>query len=375
MRSVSFRSPINFYNDQIRYYLLLIFHLIDFLTFFIRLTILCAYDLVKISKLDTSHPYRKGLSYLILIIIFESFGSLIIIFSNFLYLITKYCIHAVYVGGDTSTYICCRQNTVWHLSTITCFKFKCYSEHPQGILLTRLVILVICFFFRFLSFMLGASCANRYSPLAVAYTSISSISLVLSTLLLTLEFIHFFRLWTYRPNNDYIRRLHRSHARFIPYEVTNDPQSGKWTLSLCPQQDNCKSESLHHLVFYHSTNLLSQQQQLPESIKGTIKQQKYIIAYYQTTSNIAYQIAYDGFPKRPKYSLELNSDIFFTLNLIYSPQKDAIFYVRLNIDTDCFTIIDDDNVDNEKLMAEDIFKKDSTRTIQGIFFQTKQKIY
>ncbi|CAF1017858.1 unnamed protein product [Didymodactylos carnosus] len=168
--TISFRTPVNLFNDKTRYRLLIIFHLIDFFTFFTRFTILCAEDLVKISKLDLNHSYRQSLSYIIPILIFELFSSLISIFSRFLYLITKCCLKTLYNGDDTSNYaFCCKRNTLWHLSTLTCFNLKCYSEHSQGYLLTRLATLVICFFFRLLSFLLGASCSNRYLPRAVIY--------------------------------------------------------------------------------------------------------------------------------------------------------------------------------------------------------------
>ncbi|CAF1403883.1 unnamed protein product, partial [Didymodactylos carnosus] len=167
----------------------------------------------KIPKLNSSQPYRQSLSYMIPILIFKLFGSLVLIFSNYLYLITKCCLKTLYNDDDTPTNSCCNRNTLWHLSTY-----------------------VIYFSFRFLSFLLGVSCANRYSPRAVAYTTISSLSLIPSVILLILECIHFFRLWTYRPNNAYNRRLHRSRLCFIPFEITNDAQFKQQNISLCKQQ-------------------------------------------------------------------------------------------------------------------------------------------
>ncbi|CAF0905391.1 unnamed protein product [Didymodactylos carnosus] len=370
MREISFKSPINCYDDQRRFRLLVLFHSIDTLTIFIRLIILCAEDFAKITPLSGSDPLRQSLSYLIPIFLFEMFIFLIILISNVLYIMVKCCLPSIYPDSDEkSTVVCCKIRTLWHIATLTCFTCKCYYDHPQGILLTRLSILSICFLFRFIGFILGASCANRYAPRGVVYTVISSLSLVPSIIVLVIEFIHFFRLWTYRPdNNNQHRRFHRSHLCFIPQNITNDKQVRQWNTSLCPEPlDKCKSKSLHHYVLYHSLSLL--QQQIPQVIT---EETKIVIAYYQTTRDQAYKIAYEGFPHN---RTNLDSNIYFTLTVQKVINSDTVFFLRLNLD--CLKIVGVSETYTDKELREEAQRifKDTVYRIHAIYFPVKQRIY
>ncbi|CAF1048782.1 unnamed protein product [Didymodactylos carnosus] len=319
---ISFRSPINFFNDRNRYCLLIIFHLIESVTFWIRFIILYS-DLSAVS--DRSSIDRASLAYLVPILLIELCSSFIVFLLNCLYLITKCCSNNLFDPGDQLN-ICCRRRTLWRISTMTCFKFYCYHEHPQAILLTRLFILFLSFFLRFIAFVLGASCASRYNPRAVAYTVTSSLSLPSSTMTLVTETAHFFRLWTYSPNNQYNTpgyQTYRSHLRFIPYGIVNDQQTTEWNASLC-DLTNCESESLHHLLLYHS---LAVPRQIP-----VINDNQIVIAFYQTTKNDAYKIARDGFTVTGPRTLTLAPDVYFTISIERSRHRNgAIICARINV--------------------------------------------
>ncbi|CAF1090765.1 unnamed protein product [Didymodactylos carnosus] len=330
--------------DAKRYKALIICHTIDASTyFFIRFIILCT-DLAAASKNSNE---KSSLAYLIPIFLLEFFCSIFIIVCNLVYLITKYHLEPLF-NENTGEYLCCKRKTAWRLGTLTCFNCKCYSEHPQGILLIRVIFLLFCFLLRFLSFIIGASCANRYYPRAVAYTVFSSLSLIPSSFTIYFEIANFFRLWTYRPNGNYTERLHKSHIRFIPFSLVNESVVTEYNRSLCERQNveqfittrnpaplpigrylvqsQCPSQSLHHVLMYHSFYAATD---FPQ-IVGATDQNPIIIGFYQTTKERAYEISKTGFPADP--DLTMQREIYFTPKVERTLYVDgAIVCARLNL--------------------------------------------
>ena len=316
-----FQRPFNCYHHRVRYKALISLHVIDTTTFIIRFILLCI-DLSKIREIPSIADY------VIIIFLLELFGSLPFFFSNIVYFVT--CCFKNELFHDDRHPVCCRRQTALPIATLTCFRCHCYQEHPQGMQLTRVVILMCCYILRFIAFILGASCAAIYSPCCVPYTVISSFALVSSFFTLTIEWFHFHVLWNFRPDvgASLTNRRDRSHLRFIPDKLMNEERIHNWRTSLCKYGIECDSNSLHHILLYHSIRTSHNHPVEP------IQDGDRIIAYYVTTNDQAIAIAQYGFPV--DFYRKLDPNIYFTRtvetwNTAEATHSTAIICVRLNI--------------------------------------------
>ncbi|CAF1048763.1 unnamed protein product [Didymodactylos carnosus] len=271
-------------DDIRRHRYLLLFHFIDSFTFLLRFVIICT-DLSAASNRNSF----SSLSYSIPILVLELIGSLTIFSANILYILLRYIGTILYESDDDD--ICIRRKYLWSLSTLTCFKsINFYYNHPQAILLTRFGILIGCFLLRFIAFVLSCECARRYSPRGIAYAVIGCVSLIPSFVTIVIEYLHYRRLWSYRPNADYNVQTHPSHIRYIPYPITNDQRTTRWRVQKCPVE-NCTSDNLNHILIFHS----SDRQYRPQ---GTGDNQ-IVIGFHQTRKEVAYKISSEGFRTGP----------------------------------------------------------------------------
>lgn len=285
------QKPINCYNHRTRYRALIFLHVIDAITFIIRLILVCM-DLSK-SKEEPSN-----VAYPLIIFFLEIISTLPFFISNILYFVL--CCFKNELFRDDQHPICCHRRTALRLATLTCFSCQWYQYHPQGIQLTRVVILMLCFMIRFIAFILGASCATTFNPRCVPYTVVSSLALVPSLLTLSIEWFHFHLLWNFQPNigNNLTHRRDRSHLRFISDRMTNEKRAYGYRISLCEKDEQCNSNSLNHTILYHSIR------------KARVENKSTIIAYHVTTTELAIGIAQNGFPV--DWRRQMNSDIYFT---------------------------------------------------------------
>ncbi|CAF1090781.1 unnamed protein product [Didymodactylos carnosus] len=263
-------------DDHTRYNYLILFHAIDALTFLIRFIILCT---------DLSAANSDSLQYLIPILLLEFATSLVIFIADLIYVYLKYVGPILYETEQDD--ICVPRKYVWRFSTLTCFKCDCYQDLPQTVTLTRVIILGSCVVVRFVLFILGAVCANKYSPRGIAYTVIASFSLVISSITVIIEYLHHRRPWYYRPSNDYTVVTRKEHLRYIPYDLVNDQRTIHWRSSLCERGTPCNSRNLHHVLFYHSSNV----QYRPEETRNN----QTVVGFHQTSRHAAYAIAREGF--------------------------------------------------------------------------------
>ncbi|CAF1545618.1 unnamed protein product [Didymodactylos carnosus] len=237
-------------NDSQRHRVLVLFHLIDGLTFLIRFIILCM-DLSAITN-NTKNHLNDSLRYLLPILVLELLSSFILFLVDSLYLILKY-LGGIFYETDSDD-ICNERKYLWPLATLICFKkVDCYYDYPKLILLTRIYILIGCWLLRFISFCLACACDNQYFPRGVAYAVITSLSLVLSVFTIFFEYLHYKRLWNYHLQDDYEIKYNKAHLCFLPYSVISDQRTTEWHSPQCRRGSNCQSKSLFHILVYHSS--------------------------------------------------------------------------------------------------------------------------
>ncbi|CAF3148801.1 unnamed protein product [Rotaria sp. Silwood2] len=230
----------------------------------------------------------------------------------------------------------------WRLGTMTCIRFDFYLEHPQLILLTRIFLIISLFLLRFMCFVIGASCSSGFKPQCTAYTVIAAFALCNFLLITIVEFIHFFRLWTYNPtetkntterhryatvsSSKTIEKPHRCHLRFIHHSMVNDQNASGYRQSLCSKGAECQSESLHHQLIYHSLKSARQ----VSNIFNNSDVQKTIIAFYETTIENMFKIVENGLPCGN--NLQLQQGIYFTTSITSNlePEK-GILCARINL--------------------------------------------
>ena len=273
-------DSINLNDDLKRYRWMVRSHAIDGFLFLIRFIILYT-DLsaASISSIEQRSIMR---SFLAFIFIFEIFGGLSVFLGNILYSSMVYIGRILYETDDDDIPYCPRKPLL-RLSTFTCFTCDCYYEHPHAVLLTRVAILSACLLLRLIAFILGATCANRYPPRAVAYTVFAALSFLPSIATMILEYFHHRRLWHYFPDgNSTLQRLSK-HRQFMPYSIINDQRTSSWRSSLCKRPQPCLSRNLYHILLYHSG---STQYRDNDSV---------LIGFHQTEQKAAFDISRTGF--------------------------------------------------------------------------------
>jgi hypothetical protein len=336
---------INCFNDKTRYTALIVFHSIDLIFFIIRLSLVSN---------DISKGVSDTISFLVPILLFDLIASVPLIICDIIYIIMRHCVQPL-IGKQSSS------TCLWRFGTITCIRLNCHNDRPQGILLMRILLIIFSFILRFICFVIGASCSARFKFVCTAYTVIAAFALVSSVVVIVIEFIHFFRLWNYNPtetkNTDrnavrantgdaLLQKTHRGQLAFIPPSLLNDENADGFRHSRCENGIDCKSEKLHHHLFYHS--LESDHDinfnTLPDDQKESF------IAFYQTNKQEAFHIAQHGFPygddTNPTFKeyLRLRKNIFFTRSCTQTtPPSEAIICVRLNLKR-VTTIANDQNL-------------------------------
>jgi hypothetical protein len=319
------RRPINLYKDQTRYRTLIILYSISAIFFVIRLALVSN---------DISNGISGTIAFLVPILLLDLIGSVPLIVCSITYIIMRHCIKPL-VG---------RQNThqrYWRLGAMTCIRLDSHLKYPQLMLLVRISLILVFFLIRFISFVLGASCSTRFKQQCTAYTVIAAFDLFIYLLAIVVEFVNFFRLWTYNPtetrnmggsNSVYARdtdtiitKTHRCHLCFIHHSIVNDKNTDGFRSSLCDEGTACSSQSLHHQLLYHS---LESQRHI--STTFTDDQEKCVIAFHQTNKASALDIAQNGFPVQT--SLQLKQNISFTPSCTPdSTATNVIICVRLNL--------------------------------------------
>ena len=310
------------YEHDTRYKTLKIFHLIDSLTFIIRFIVIC---------IDLSNPklHQTNASFSIIIFILEFTASFPILLSNLTYCFLILCPVLAPPQQRIRTYFYPR--TLLRISTMSCFACKCFHEHPAGIQLTRLAILVICFLMRFTAFVLGALCATKFNPVCVPYAVLSSLFLIPSLLTVVIEMFHFHVFWNFRPfaNSDLPKQYARGFLKFIPYNMTYVKRAEYYGADNSDTGCQCDSASLSHTILYHSSTVLPKIP-LPPLIDGKI-----LIAYHLTSKEKAISILTTGFPLDKHKNIA--DEIVFNFNpplasMSGTVDVEAIIYVRLSLD-------------------------------------------
>jgi hypothetical protein len=283
MNNVTVRQQcINLNDDLKRHQWMIRFHAIDGFLFLIRFVILCT-DLSAAST--TFIEFQPSIkTFLAFIFLFEVFGGLSVLLANILYSCMVYAGRILYeTDKDDIPY--CPRKPILRLSTFTCFTCDCYYEHPHAVLLTRVTILSVCFILRFIGFILGAICANRYPPRAIAYTVFAALSFPPSIATMILEYCHHRRLWYYFPDGNATIQRSPNHLQFLPYSIINDQRTSSWRSSLC-QRSKCTSRNLYHILLYHSGST-----QYPPYLDGG----QILIGFHQTRQTAAFDISRNGF--------------------------------------------------------------------------------
>ncbi|UJR17825.1 hypothetical protein I4U23_004724 [Adineta vaga] len=306
-----------------RYSALKIFYAVELLTFIIRFIVICI-DLSNKTVRETNATFSA------IIFILECIASVPLILSNLVYFCISLCPREVPDKHYLRTYLYPR--TCLRFSMVTCFDCKCYHEHPAGIHLTRLAILVVCFCMRFTAFILGALCATKFNPICVPYTVLSSVFLILSLAALLIEMLHFHVFWNFRPFNnesDRLRQRARGFLKYVPYNMIYTERVKLFDITSPELGCQCDSTGLAHTILYHSATLLPKIP-LPPVIDG-----KVIVAYHITTNELAIEISKNGFPLDEHKAVA--DYIYFTLNAPLAeandiPTREAIIYVRLCLD-------------------------------------------
>ncbi|CAF3756379.1 unnamed protein product [Rotaria socialis] len=331
----NFRSPINCYNDTVRYKTMIIFHVIDLIFFIIRLSLVSN---------DISKGITDTMGFLVPILLFDLIASVPIIASDIIYVIMRHCVRPLEQNRHSF-------QSIWRFGTMTCIRLDCHNERPQTILLMRLIFIVCSVLLKFICFVIGASCSARFKSECTAYTVIAAFALVSTVSGIMAEFVHYFRLWSYNPtdkgnksspNAIYtddslkpVEKTHRRHLGFIHHSLLNDQNADGFRHSRCENRNKCKSISLHHHLLYHTLDVEN------EIDLATLsdKQKKSFIAFYETTAAEALDIAKNGFPygdtndSKFKDYLHLKQSIFFTRSCqaLNNSSADAIICVRLNL--------------------------------------------
>ncbi|CAF1335701.1 unnamed protein product [Adineta steineri] len=321
-------SPFNCYNDRKRYKTMIIFNIFELIFFIIRLSLVSN---------DLSQSHSSTRNFLIPILIFDLIGSVPLIICNIIYVIMRHCIQPLIHQTTSAQYL-------WNIGTMTCIRLDFHKDRPQAILLIRILFIICSFILIFICFVLGASCSARFQSQCTAYAVVAGFALVSSIIVIILEFVHFFRLWNYNPSDSrntnriynitappMITKTHRRHLRFIHSSLLNVETSDNFRRSKCKQENNCKSQSLHHFLLYHSLGI----QHDIDVANLNDDEKKSFIAYYETTAKEAFEIAQNGFPYGystgpAKDCLHLRKYIFFTRSC-QSPTAEAIICVRLNL--------------------------------------------
>jgi hypothetical protein len=341
----------------------------DLIFFIIRLSIVSS---------DISKGVSNTMNFLIPILIFDLIGSVPLIVCDIVYVIMRHCIKPLIHANNSYPWL-------WRLGTMTCIRLHCHKDRPQGILLMRIIFIVCSFLLRFICFIIAASCSARFSSECTAYAVIAGFGLVSSIFVIIVELVHFFRLWTYNPTETRnsnegsyahtvseetrISKTHRRHLRFIHYSLLNDQTSEGFRYSRCQEKIDCKSQSLHHHLLYHS---LETEHEFNFD-KSTENEKKSFIAFYETTKNEALLIAQNGFPYGDsignvfKDYLHLKKGIFFTRSCS-SSTAEAIICVRLNLGR-AKTIPSDEFLDLDECFGK------TDGTCDTIYVQSTRRFY
>ncbi|CAF3502758.1 unnamed protein product [Rotaria socialis] len=158
----NFRSPINCYNDTVRYKTMIIFHVIDLIFFIIRLSLVSN---------DISKGITDTMGFLVPILLFDLIASVPIIASDIIYVIMRHCVRPLEQNRHSF-------QSIWRFGTMTCIRLDCHNERPQTILLMRLIFIVCSVLLKFICFVIGASCSARFKSECTAYTVIAAFALV-----------------------------------------------------------------------------------------------------------------------------------------------------------------------------------------------------
>ena len=288
------------YKHNIRYTALKILHGVEFLTYLVRFIVVCI-------DLSNTKLQQTNLSFSVAIFILEFFASIPILISNFVYAFLLCFPSTVLPKQKLRTYVYPR--TLLRTSTMTCCACKCYHEHPAGMQLTRLAVLVICFLMRFVAFVLGSLCATKFNPICVPYAVLSSLSLIPSLIVLVIEVFHFHIIWNYQPSTSVMQLTKRARGflRFFPFNMTYDARGREYGMRADDIGCTCDSVCLAHSILYHSATMLPKLP-LPPLIDG-----KVIIAYHLTSTEKAEKIMEKGFPLGEKK--QLADELVFNLHI------------------------------------------------------------
>jgi hypothetical protein len=238
---------------------------------------------------DLSGAGSDAIAFPVVILLLELGSSFITCIANFIYISLRY-LGPILFESDREKVFCCSQSFTWNLSTLTCIRCQCYKEHPELVLVTRFIILVIFEVMRFVAFILACVCANRYGPIGLGYSIVAAFSFIPAIFLLVVEYLHYRRLWFhYRPDTSDEEKpgYHPHHLRFIPISITNDQQTSHWQNSRCDRGEHCSSRNLYHVIMYHSGNTKYSPEQTTD---GQI-----VVGFHQTSHAAAYSIAKTNF--------------------------------------------------------------------------------
>ena len=292
-------------DDFKRYRALVILHIIGTIAFVIRFIVLCT---------DLSSAKSEAIAFPVVILLLELGSSFITLIANSLYVFLRY-LGPILFESDREKVCCCSQSFSWNLSTLTCFRCKCYSEHPQLVLITRFIVLILFEIMRFVAFILACVCANRYSPTGLGYAILGGFSLVPAIFLLVIEYLHHHRLWfNYHPDiSDAAEKppYDDGHQRYLPTSLTHDEQTSHWQNSRCDKGTLCSSRNLYHAIMYHSGNTRYSPDQTTDN--------QIVIGFHQTSHNAAYSIAKTGI--RPSADGWIGPGTYFATSLNHTEFK------------------------------------------------------
>ncbi|CAF0905373.1 unnamed protein product, partial [Didymodactylos carnosus] len=304
------KKPMLLINDAQRHRYLVRIHIVEGIAFWIRFIIICT-DLSAASGNIVNNAH-DSLRYLVVILLFELFTSFILFIADSLYVILRY-LGRVFYESDSDD-LCNERKYLWPLATLTCLKqIDCYYDHPHLILLTRVCILIGFWLLRFIAFCLACACGNQYSPRGIAYAVISSFSLVISVFTIITEYLHYKRLWTYHPQNNYDATYNKAHLCFLPYSLINDQRITEWGTSTCKRGKKCESKSLLHLLVYHS----GEDQFKPKHDE----QNPTVFGFHQTKTNLAYIISQDARGFIPSLKGMLGAGVYFATSINHTETK------------------------------------------------------
>ena len=267
-------------DDIERYHFLVTLHSITTFAFIIRFIVLCT---------DLSAAQSNSIAFPVVILLLELGSSFVTFISNLVYLFLRY-LGPILFESDRERVLCCSQSFAWNYSTLTCIRCECYQENPRLVLLTRCFVLTFFEIIRFIAFILGCVCANRYGPIGLGYAILAAFTFVPAIWLLVVEYLHYHRLWFhYRPDtsDDEKRIYSKSHDGFIPLSITHDQQTSHWQESTCKKGNECLSRNLYHVMMYHSGNTRYPPEQTTD---GQI-----VVGFHQTSHMAAYSIAQKEF--------------------------------------------------------------------------------